>query len=131
MNATFQTACVIDDDPIFVFAAGKQMELRRFSENVISFKNGKDAFDGLKRILEHNAAFPEVILLDINMPVMNGWELLDALKQVELPSCRLYVVSSSINPEDMSRAESYSIVSGFISKPLPPEVLDEIAGGLR
>lgn len=129
MNATFQTACVIDDDPIFVFAAGKQMELRQFSEHVISFKNGKDALDGLMHILETGAPFPEVILLDINMPVMNGWEFLDALSKEATPSFRLYVVSSSVNPEDMSRAKSYSVVSGFISKPLPPEILDEIGQG--
>lgn len=107
------------------------MELRSFSERIISYKNGREAIDDLSRRIRSGEAFPEIILLDINMPVMNGWEFLDALSQEATATFRLYVVSSSVNPEDIRRAESYPIVSGFISKPLPPEALDEIAAGLR
>lgn len=131
MDSSFSLSCIIDDDPIFTFAAGKQMELRHFSENIIAFKNGQDAISGLEKRMESGEAFPEIILLDINMPIMNGWEFLDALSAEPTPAFRLYVVSSSVNPDDIRRAEAYPIVSGFISKPLPPEALDEIAQGLR
>lgn len=131
MSTSFSLSCIIDDDPIFSFAAGKQMELRSFSEHIISYKNGREAIEDLSRRIRSGEAFPEIILLDINMPVMNGWEFLEALSRETPPPFRLYVVSSSVNPDDISRAESYPIVSGFISKPLPPEMLDTIASGAR
>ncbi|GAA4456656.1 response regulator [Rurimicrobium arvi] len=128
----FQLACIIDDDPIFVFAAGKQMELRSFATGTLVYRNGKEAIEGLKQRIQLEQAFPEVILLDLNMPVMDGWQFLEALTEITLPvTPKLYVVSSSINPADIERARSFSLVTDFVTKPIAPELLEEIADGRR
>jgi CheY-like chemotaxis protein len=66
------------------------------------------------------------ILLDINMPMMNGWEFLEQFKNLKLSTdkqFRIYMISSSIDPSDKQRAADHLLISGFFSKPLNVEHL--------
>jgi CheY-like chemotaxis protein len=76
--------------------------------------------------LQNSADSPDFILLDINMPGMNGWEFLESLQHSELPPNTLpeiYMLSSSLDPEDQAKARNSILVKGFISKPLEVEKL--------
>ena len=70
-------ACVIDDDPICTYWTKKMMDELMFSEDILIFENGQDAIEGLKNIIARGEQLPEVILLDLNMPIMDGWDFLE------------------------------------------------------
>lgn len=115
---TINTACIIDDDAIFRFGTKKMMETTDFCHNFLVYKNGKEAYDDLIPKLKQNADLPDVILLDLNMPIMDGWQLLDEL--IKIPNSKnipIYIVSSSVDSRDFEKAKSYELVSNYIVKP--------------
>ncbi len=116
--------CIIDDDPIFIFGIKKIMELIGFSKSIMVFQNGEEALNNLKAVISANEKLPDVILLDLNMPILDGWQFLDEF--VKIPCEKkiiIYIVSSSVDPEDMLRAKSYELVSDYIVKPVTVEKL--------
>ncbi|UJH66082.1 response regulator [Allomuricauda sp. SCSIO 65647] len=122
-------ACVIDDDPIYTYWAKKIMGELKFSESILVFENGYDAIKGLKEITEKGEKLPEVILLDLNMPIMDGWDFLEDF--IKLPhhnedKVYVYIVSSSIAQRDLERAKDFDIVHNYILKPLTIKKLDGI-----
>ena len=118
-------ACIIDDDPIFVRVVRKMMEMAAFCEDVRVFPNGQEALNGLRDIPATEC--PNVIFLDLNMPVLNGWGFLEAFETLDLPaSTLLYVVSSSIDPEEKAKAKSYAFVEDFKEKPLTLATIKDI-----
>ncbi|BAV08046.1 response regulator [Filimonas lacunae] len=101
-----------------------------FAEKLKSVTNGQEAMDYLQDLAKkQESEMPDIIFLDINMPVMNGWEFLEQFNKVEAlftkqPS--VYVLSSTVDPEDYARAASYGVVKRFVSKPLTKDVLESI-----
>lgn len=125
----FKVACIIDDDPIYILTAKKVMEQVGFSEEVIVYNNGRQAIEGLSALSAAGKPMPEVILLDINMPVMDGWQFAEEYQQLSLPcSTDIYVVSSSIDPEDIKRAHLTPCVKSYLTKPLTRSVLESVIG---
>ena len=122
------TVCIIDDDPIFVYGTKVLLNYNRsFCSNIIVFENGKEALDDLRFMLKTNKEMPEVIFLDLNMPIMNGWEFLDELKKMDLKKkIGVYVVSSSIDKMDEEKSRKYDMVIDFISKPLTTNKLKQL-----
>ncbi|MDR6300906.1 response regulator [Mesonia maritima] len=120
-------ACIIDDDPIFVFGLKKIMEVSNFCESILIFKNGEDALSNLSAIINKDEKIPDVILLDLNMPIMDGWQFLDEFVKIE-PSQRItiYIVSSSIDPQDINKVQKYKNIRNYIIKPVTLERLTEI-----
>ncbi|MEX2514171.1 MAG: response regulator [Cyclobacteriaceae bacterium] len=113
---------IIDDDPLYNFGTKKLMEFSDFTKEAFYFLNGELAWNDLQHRIQEKLPLPDVILLDINMPIMNGWQFLDMISQVELPeSIKIYVVSSSINQEEVDKANAYGIVTDYITKPLTLE----------
>ncbi|MAX70468.1 MAG: response regulator [Flavobacteriaceae bacterium] len=121
------TACIIDDDEIYIFAVKRLIQKNDFCNNVIVYNNGKDALEKIKHLISSNENLPDVILLDINMPIMDGWQFLDEFTSIKTEKeITIYMVSSSINPTDVERAKSYKRVSNYIVKPISGEDLCEI-----
>jgi CheY-like chemotaxis protein len=114
--------CLIDDDNIYQFTARTILESTGLAKEIQSFYNGSEAIQYLsKKENQQKETLPDVIFLDINMPIMNGWEFLDAYHtlQVELPKhITVYVVSSSIDDHDMQKSKGYLEVSDYIVKPV-------------
>jgi CheY-like chemotaxis protein len=118
---------VIDDDDINIFIIKKIVEKTGFDIDMVSKSNGQQAIDYLKETISVNKQLPQLILIDINMPVMNGWEFIEAYQTlgIEIP-VDLYILSSSVYENDIEKTKSYSSVKGFISKPLSMERLTEL-----
>ncbi|GLB51150.1 response regulator [Neptunitalea chrysea] len=112
-------ACIIDDDPIFIFGTKKIMQIANFCNSVHVFNNGAEAFSALKGFIENNEELPEIILLDLNMPIMDGWQFLDKITTISIPSSiSIYIVTSSINPIDVEKSKQYTNVTRYIVKPI-------------
>lgn len=121
------TVCLIDDDRIFQFLTGKMLkEYQEKIEKVFHFYDGAPALEYLREN-QHNAdLFPEIIFLDISMPNLNGWDFLDEFKTLNPPKQTLiYMISSSVSPEDITRAEESSQIDKYLVKPLSRKKLKE------
>lgn len=121
-----KNVCIIDDDPIYVFGTKRMMELLNFSDNVVVYENGREALDNLILNIQ-DADFPEVIFLDLNMPIMDGWQFLDEFTKHSPPKTTyIYVVSSSIDPNDTDRVRDYNLVNNYIIKPMGESELNQV-----
>lgn len=115
----------IDDDSIALTISQLLLKHTGFSEEVITAIDGMDALEYYEQLQANlGEVYPELILLDINMPIMNGWEFLEAFKlqyQNVFPNTQIILLSSTIDPEDFANAKKYPAVVQFISKPLSVE----------
>jgi len=117
---------VIDDDDINIFIIKKIVEKTGYNVNMVSKANGLLAIEYLKETLG-GALFPQLVLIDINMPVLNGWEFLDAYEELHVTQrVDMYMLSSSVYENDIEKAKTFAKVKGFISKPLSIERLIEL-----
>ena len=124
-----KTCCIIDDDPIFIYGTKRMIKETDFCNSIIVFNNGEDALLGLTEAFDIHHELPQVIFLDLNMPIMNGWEFLDEF--VKLPNTTLaqtviYVISSSVDPRDIERVKEYELISNYILKPITPNDLEMV-----
>ena len=125
---------VIDDDPIYQIIINKIIQRSEMFSTITSFKNGKEAIDALHETVntptDNIEILPDLILLDINMPVMDGWEFMEKmglLKSKFSKNITVYIVSSSIATEDKNKSKTYSDILGYISKPVTVNDLELIA----
>jgi CheY-like chemotaxis protein len=122
------TVCVVDDDKIYVYGLKKLIALKQLCPNLIEFPNGKEAIDFLMDP-ENAEKLPDVIFLDINMPVMDGWDFMESFAQIKPhlgKKITVYMVSSSINQEDIDRAKSISDITDYVVKPVTHDKLLEL-----
>lgn len=123
---------VIDDDDINIFIIKKIVEKTGFDIDMVSKSNGQQAIDYLNEAIAAQNQLPHLILIDINMPVMNGWEFVEAYQLLGIAQpVDLYILSSSVYENDIEKTKSYSSVKGFISKPLSIERLTELIKAIR
>ena len=118
---------LIDDDYISIFLTTKLLQRENFTDNITSFQLPQEAVYYLQNTLPDQV--PDVILLDLNMPIMSGWDFLDAIKPFESQlagRCSIYILTSSLAPSDKLKAEEYSLVTSVIPKPLDGPKLQAI-----
>lgn len=131
MSHKIGLACIIDDDNMYVNLVKRIVEAKNLCKNLMVFQNGKDALNYFEAILTNlnKRTIPEIIFLDLNMPVMDGWEFLDNFTKIKNKlgkTITLYIVSSSINPVDIERAKSINTVKDYLIKPVTIEDLETI-----
>jgi CheY-like chemotaxis protein len=124
---------LIDDDYIFNLVHKRIIQIIDKEGEVIEFKDSVKALEYIKALLDSGDTLPDYVFLDISMPEMNGFELLDGLSDYSLEifaHTKLYIVTSSLNDRDMKKAFSYPMLTGFYGKPLTMEVIKDIIGTL-
>ncbi|MDR3695810.1 response regulator [Mucilaginibacter sp.] len=129
-NSRSVSVLLVDDDEINNFISIKLIKKALLNTEIMACLNGKFAIDQLVEIQRNDPAkLPDYILLDINMPIMNGWEFLDEYKRLNIdPSgkTKIFIISSSVFSNDINKARSYPLVKDFISKPLNVDKIVEL-----
>jgi CheY-like chemotaxis protein len=122
----------VDDDPITLMLCKKVIAKANFTGEIESAKDGVEAlkfFDSLIGDDSNNEDYPELIFLDLNMPIMDGWEFLDEFSKnltQSFPKTKIIVLSSSVDPKDINKSKSYPMVLDFLPKPITVEMLNNI-----
>ena len=123
---------LVDDDKIFVFLATKIIQSVDHPSTVEVFQDGLEILDRLKEIADKPELLPDIIFLDLNMPVIDGWGFLKEYLSLDMKKeISIYLVSSSISPHDIERAKEIPVVTDFIIKPLMKEKVVEVLSNLR
>lgn len=120
---------LIDDDSATNFLHSLVLKKGNFAENIIVKENGKEALNYLLSPDSDKCDSPDAIFLDLNMPLMDGWEFLEAYKEVykdKKDRVSLFILSSSNNPDDIARAAAISEVIEFKNKPLGKHLINEL-----
>ncbi len=123
---------LVDDDFISLFLTEQVIRIEKFADNVRAFGSGEAALAAL--LLRLETEVPDVIFLDLNMPVMSGWDFLDALAPhlARLQGrCAIYLLTSSLALADTAKAKEYALVANIIHKPLDEEDLRAIQAQAR
>jgi CheY-like chemotaxis protein len=123
----------VDDDTISLTISQLLLKRTGFAAEVDTAIDGSEALEYFENLFANDpdpvGNAPELILLDINMPVMNGWEFLEEYNPryaAKLSNTHIIILSSTIDPEDFALAKQYPVVQQFISKPLSIENLEEL-----
>lgn len=120
---------IIDDDELYQLVLKRIVKKVVPAAEVVSFWNGEEALEAFTNIISNNDALPDVVFLDINLPVLDGWQFLEGLEGLkpdirhELP---VYMISTSLDYTDKQKAQNNSIVRRFLTKPLSKEEVAEI-----
>ena len=112
---------LVDDNTTYLFITKKILEQQQNVEQINTFMNGLEALTYLKEHSKEENILPNILFLDLFMPIMDGWEFLDEFKEVKsnhLNKITIYICTSSISPHDVERAKNISSVSGYIIKPI-------------
>ncbi len=130
MLAPIKTVFLIDDDPMSNMIHQSLFRKHHWSVTTVAFENGPTALRALEAAaIGPPGSFPDVILLDVDMPAYDGWDFLR--EYAGLPprftdSCLLYLLSSGINPFSIQKAQTYPLVKSYLTKPLTLANLDQI-----
>ncbi|GGH04088.1 response regulator transcription factor [Mucilaginibacter phyllosphaerae] len=127
------TAGIVDDDEIFTYGFKKLIINKALFDEILTFANGKEAIDFLKAP-ENVHHLPDVLFVDINMPVMDGWEFNKAFEEIKSQLGKniiLYNISSSIDLDDIKRAKGNPLIADYILKPIDEAYLAGIAQSLQ
>jgi CheY-like chemotaxis protein len=120
----YKNFAIIDDEEICQFIIEKVIDDTKLTIKTSVFSNGKEAIDFFTLNVNNPEILPDVILLDLNMPIMDGWQFLDyfaVLKQQIKKTIKICILSSSRNEKDIIKAKKYSDVTEYISKPISAE----------
>ena len=120
---------LIDDDMSVNFINQRILQLSNMVENIVVHQSATEGLDYLSELIDEDDVIPDVIFLDLNMPVMDGWQFLECY--IDLPSIivdktKIFILSTSRNPDDRTKASSISVVADYITKPLSVAKIETI-----
>jgi CheY-like chemotaxis protein len=123
--SNYKTCLLIDDNYIDNFVTRRILESGNFAEKVIVSQSASDAIDSLRA----GSVKPDVIFLDIRMPVMGGFEFLQEYDKLEIDgkkAIKIFMLSSSLDPTDIKKSSNNKYITQFIHKPITQKILDDI-----
>ena len=108
---------IVEDDPIFTFLLEKGINHAEIKGEHLIFSNGKLAMEYLNN--DYSDSYNYIIFLDLNMPVMNGWEFMDNLETIaNTNNCMVFVLTSSSYRHDIELLKKKDLVADFVTKPI-------------
>ena len=125
--------CIVDDDDIYQYTMVKTMELLNLTDKIRVFSDGEEALDFMLDNLQNDKELPDIIFLDIDMPIMDGFQFMEEyikLKPDLGKKITIYMVSSSVDPVDIERAKKISDITDYMVKPVTHDQLKHIVGDL-
>ncbi len=126
---TKKILCIVDDDDIYKYSIKRTLKNKELTKKILTFSNGEEAIDFMIKNLNENENLPDIIFLDINMPIMDGFQFMEEYVKIKPrvgKEILIYMVSSSIDTYDIKRAKSISEVSDYLMKPISPNELTEL-----
>ena len=126
-----QKALVVNDNEILLMIAGRVINLAHFAQETVSVTDGLQALSLFDALIENNEMeqAPEFIFLDLHMPVMDGWEFLEAFTNNyadKFPKIKIAILSASVEMADMLLLDKYPIVIDFVATPITEAALISI-----
>lgn len=124
MAGRFKTCLLIDDNYIDNFVTRKILEGSNFVDEIIVVRSATEAIEGLS----NGSIKPDVIFLDVRMPLMGGFEFLDEYDKIDIDknAIKIFMLSSSLDPLDMRKSSDNKYITQFIHKPLTQKALEEL-----
>lgn len=123
---------IVDDDPISILVSETIIRKHHFSEEIKSFKSGRDAIAFIKGLIAEGKELPGIIFLDVMMPIMDGWEFLDAYDKVIDKSefePNIVMLTALTGDKDREKAKAHPLVRTFVSKPITSDFLRALVKG--
>ena len=125
-----KTVLYVDDDPITLMLSKMVLNKASFCNELVTAKNGEEAILYFENLLNTDDNYPKLIFLDLNMPIINGWEFLDAFIEKELhhtfKEIKVIILSSTVDPNDIEKSKKYPIFIKFLPKPINKEMLESL-----
>ena len=134
MSSKIANLWIIDDDPMSSFYIKRLAELGELAHIITIYNSAQGAIDYLLHHKNSQEHLPDVILLDIYMPEIDGWEFLAELKKIKsllVKEPEMYIISSSNHPKDLSRADTFPEVRAYFQKPVTLDVLKKVVTALK
>ena len=125
----FETVMLIDDIAVDLFIASRNLNKHNFSKRIIEFVNGEKALNYLREHQENIVMLPDVIFLDLYMPVMDGFGFMESYDKLSVTvknHCKIYVLSSSCDAGDIARVRSDNNAYDILEKPITRNYLENI-----
>ncbi len=117
---------LIDDDWPTNYLHQRIINKSGLAKSVVTLESAETALALLSEKQDAGSSYPDLILLDLNMPKVNGWEFLERFRQFNNKDTLIYMLSTTINPDDREKANGIKEIAGFKNKPLTKALLDEI-----
>lgn len=125
---------IIDDDEIYQFMLTRLIKNNILSESIITFPDGEKAIQYFSDNKAATENIPDIIFLDINMPIMDGWQFIEEYARIKTEIKKkvlIFMLSSSLNPIDIKRANKINEISHYILKPIKSEEIKKIFDSLE
>jgi CheY-like chemotaxis protein len=129
LDSKFETVMIIDDNLVELYIISRMITKNNFGKNVLHYTEAQEAMKYLQENQDNISKLPQIIFVDIYMPLMSGFEFMEAYETLSTTLknyCKTYIVSSTIDNEDIARSSNNKNVVSFHVKPLTKEFLDRI-----
>ena len=126
--------CIIDNDEVYQYTVTRSIKSHQLVKKVLIFSDGEQAMQFLINNIADNENIPDIIFLDISMPIMDGWQFLEEYVKLKPRISKpiiIYVITSSLDPVDYEQAKKISEISDYIVKPIKPDMLKDIIENLE
>ncbi len=131
-KSKYKIVMLVDDNEIDNMINQKMVESANFADQFYVYTSGQSALDFLENLVKQDSArelLPDMILLDINMPLIDGFQFLDKYAELNTsvkPDVDVFMLTTSINPSDKERADENKLITKFLIKPLTAEQLESL-----